>query len=103
MIEATKIYARFATEVYDDFGDVDSYQEYYRKEHVEKELRAMKRALWMAMADKYKERTCRFGLLAYHYACEGDNKDSKKTKCTRIAGLCEVRERKCLEKAKEFE
>jgi len=75
-----------------------------RKERDEarNELRATKYALWMAMADKYKERMRSFGLLAYHYACEGEGKDSKKTKCTRISELCEARERKCREKAKEF-
>jgi len=25
-----------------------------------------------------------FGILAYHYACEGDRKDSAKSKCDRI-------------------
>lgn len=39
MIKATKIYARFASETYDDFGETDFKQEYYRKEHADEELR----------------------------------------------------------------
>lgn len=54
MIEATYIYARFAVEVYDDFGDVNEEQEYYRKEHADKEFRKIKHALWMARAERAK-------------------------------------------------
>lgn len=35
-LKATKIYARFASEVYDDFGEVGADQFYYRKEHADK-------------------------------------------------------------------
>lgn len=35
-LKATKIYARFASEEYDDFGEVDADQFYYRKEHADK-------------------------------------------------------------------
>lgn len=56
MIESTQIYAHFASEVYDDFGEVGSEQEYYRKEHADKELRKTKHALWIARAERAKER-----------------------------------------------
>ena len=35
-----------------------------------------------------------FGILAYHYACEGEGKDSKKVKCTRIAEAYKARAKK---------
>lgn len=34
-LKATEIYARFASEVHDDFGEVDANQLYYRKEHAD--------------------------------------------------------------------
>ena len=82
-LQSTQIYARFATEVYDDFGDSNQEQEYYRKEHAdaaiaelkevykesvdvkvkilerckkaEDELRNTQRALWLARAERAKE------------------------------------------------
>lgn len=99
MIEATKIYARFASEVYDDFGDVDEEQEYYRKEHADEELRKALHALWMARA--YNGFNATYNLNSYHnYMIEHPN-----TKVTqrRWYHCWKTVERMCLEKAKEFE
>lgn len=98
-IKATKIYARFANEVYDDFGESDSDQEYYRKEHVEKELRKVYHALWMARA--YNGFNTTYNLTSYHtYMIE--HHDTKITP-RRWYHCWKIVERKCLEKAKEFE
>ena len=57
-LRPTEIYARFAEEVYDDFGDSPQEQEYYRKEHADAaiaelkaENRKLKRALYTACAN----------------------------------------------------
>lgn len=41
-LKATEIYARFAEEVYDDFGDSPQEQEYYRKEHADAAIAELK-------------------------------------------------------------
>ena len=41
-LKATEIYARFAEEVYDDFGDSPQEQEYYRKEHADAAITELK-------------------------------------------------------------
>lgn len=41
-LEATEIYARFASEVHDDFGEVDTNQLYYRKEHADEAMDKLK-------------------------------------------------------------
>ena len=68
-LKATEIYARFAEEVYDDFGDSPQEQEYYRKEHADAaiaelkaENRRLKRALWLARANRALEKIAWFKL-----------------------------------------
>ena len=90
-LKATKIYARFASEVYDDFGEVDYEQEYYRKEHAEKEIRATKHALWMAKAE-----ICLLHSFNCSTACHSLDWDEQVERW-------QWAERKCREKAKEFE
>lgn len=48
--QATEIYARFAEEVYDDFGDSRQEQEYYRKEHADRYIAHINRKRCEAMA-----------------------------------------------------
>lgn len=71
-----------------------------------KELRATKHALWMAMAEKYKERAKRFKDMAqmyFNWSCEDGYEYKQEAKCDRIVLQAEKLERKCLQKAKEFE
>lgn len=70
------------------------------------ELRKTKHALWMAMAEKYKERAKRFKDMAqmyFNWACEDGYEYEQEAKCDRIVLQAEKLERKCLQKAKEFE
>lgn len=68
--------------------------------------RELKRALWLAMADKYKERAKRFKDMAQEYfrwSCEDGCEYKQEAKCDRIVLLAEKLERKYRQKAKEFE
>lgn len=70
------------------------------------EMRKILHTLWMARADKYKERAKKFKDLAqeyFHWSCEDGCEYKQEAKCDRIVKLCEKLERKCLAKAREFE
>lgn len=106
-MKATKIYARFASEVYDDFGESYFEQEYYRKEHADKEIRKMKHDIWISRAGRAKleirywqsNNRCFFGYrfnVRHEITDEGHYADYWVRLWQRIENLCS-------EKAKEYE